>query len=138
MYGHCVRKFTSNGQFVTKWGEEGGNDGELRSPAGLTLNGNESIYVVDIGNSRIQKFTKEGELITKWGAEGSGDGQFRFYDNRYPGMSNFIGIAVDANGYVYVVDNGNYRIQKFTSNGEFIGKWGGEGTGSSVCLQAYV
>lgn len=56
MYGHCIRKFTSNGQFVTKWGEEGSNDGELRSPAGLALRGNESIYVADVGNSQIQKF----------------------------------------------------------------------------------
>jgi len=143
VYGQCIRKFTSNGQFVTKWGEEGGNDGELRSPEGLALSGNESIYVVDVGNSRIQKFTKEGEFIAKWGAEGSGDGQFRFYDNRDQGMSNFIGIAVDANGYVYVVDNGNYRIQKFTANGEFIAKWGSKGTGdgqfsmpSGICVDA--
>jgi DNA-binding beta-propeller fold protein YncE len=30
---------------------------------------------------------------------------------------------------VYVVDSQNERIQKFDSNGNFITKWGSEGTG---------
>ncbi len=45
---------------------------------------------------------------------------------------NPLGIAVDANGYVYVSDssqsvNKSYRIQKFDSNGVFVKSWGGEG-----------
>ena len=27
-------------------------------------------------------------------------------------------------GYVYVIDSGNHRVQKFDSNGKFIAKWG--------------
>ena len=34
------------------------------------------------------------------------------------------GIATDTSGNVYVADKGNNRIQKFTSNGTFITKWG--------------
>jgi DNA-binding beta-propeller fold protein YncE len=38
-------------------------------------------------------------------------------------------IAVDSSGYVYVADIYNYRIQKFDADGNFITKWGSEGTG---------
>lgn len=57
MWGHCVQKFTSGGQIVTKWGRQGVNDGEFSSPVGLAISGNESIYVVDFDTHRIQRFT---------------------------------------------------------------------------------
>ena len=48
-------------------------------------------------------------------------------------MENFNtanGISVDSfSGNVYVVDVNNHRIQKFDSDGNFITKWGSEGTG---------
>jgi DNA-binding beta-propeller fold protein YncE len=36
------------------------------------------------------------------------------------------GIAVDEQGNVYVADNGNQRIQKFDSSGNFLLKWGSQ------------
>jgi hypothetical protein len=39
------------------------------------------------------------------------------------------GVAVDASGNVYVADNGNRRIQKFTSSGTYVTQWGSYGTG---------
>ena len=38
------------------------------------------------------------------------------------------GIAVDNKGDVYVSDSWNDRVQKFTSNGKFITKWGTSGS----------
>jgi hypothetical protein len=35
------------------------------------------------------------------------------------------GIAVDEFGNVYVADYGNDRVQKFTSDGQFLVQWGG-------------
>ena len=37
-------------------------------------------------------------------------------------------VAVDNNGYVYVADEYNHRIQKFTSDGQLVTKWGGYGS----------
>ena len=53
----------------------------------------------------IQEFTSQGEFITKWGSAGTGNGQF---------IDPF-GIAFDSSGNVYVADQVNQRIQKFTS-----------------------
>ena len=39
------------------------------------------------------------------------------------------GIVIDPKGYVFVVDSDNDRIQKFTSNGTFIGQSGTPGSG---------
>ncbi|QTA80470.1 NHL repeat-containing protein [Desulfonema limicola] len=37
------------------------------------------------------------------------------------------GIAIDDKGFVYIADTGNHRIQKFTTDGHFIAKWGKQG-----------
>jgi hypothetical protein len=38
-------------------------------------------------------------------------------------------IAIDSSGNVYVADTYNHRIQKLTLNGQFVTKWGSEGSG---------
>ncbi|MCX5752365.1 MAG: hypothetical protein NTW97_01830 [Candidatus Krumholzibacteria bacterium] len=58
----------------------------------------------------------------QWGNEGTiGEGVFL-----YPK-----GIALDAAGDVYVTDNWNNDVQKFTADGAFLIRWGGTGTGDA-------
>ena len=111
-----VQKFTSSGQFVTKWGSSGTGDGQFRRAKGIAVDSQGNVYVADAGNNRTQKFTSSGQFVTKWGSSGTGNGEFS-----YPH-----GITVDKSGNVYVSDLGNSnRIQKFTSDGQFITSWGG-------------
>jgi DNA-binding beta-propeller fold protein YncE len=57
-------------------------------------------------------------LLAGWGTRGSATGQF---------ISPW-GVAVDASGSVYVADQGNNRIQKFTREGAFVTQFGAHGT----------
>jgi DNA-binding beta-propeller fold protein YncE len=61
------------------------------------------------------------EFVRKWGSPGTGNGQFNFP----------IGIDVNSNGDVYVVEHQGNRVQKFDANGNFITKWGSYGKGFS-------
>jgi sugar lactone lactonase YvrE len=44
-------------------------------------------------------------------------------------MNNLGEMAVAADGTVYVVDRGNYRIQRFSGEGVYLGQWGSRGSG---------
>jgi len=51
-----------------------------------------------------------------------------FADNDEDGQFNYpVDVAFDSSGNMYVVDNGNNRIQKFDSDGNFLLKWGTKG-----------
>ena len=54
---------------VKKFGKEGNKKGELKYPRGLTLYRNESIYIADTLNSRIQIFSTAGEFVAEFGKE---------------------------------------------------------------------
>ena len=63
-----------------------------------------NIYVADgYGNARVAKYEPSGKYIKSWGSAGTGPGQFNIVH----------GIAIDAQGNVYVADEGNRRIQVF-------------------------
>jgi len=57
--------------------------------------------------------------ILEWGNYGNIDGGHFF---------QLEGLSVDNEGNVYVTDSGNARIQKFTSDGQFLKTWGVSGT----------
>ena len=80
-------------------------------------------FVVNAGHSRIEVFQR-GHYLTRWGGEGEGDDQFRF-TGRIQVVVDMAtskeserevvagGIARDAEGFIYVADTFNDRIQKF-------------------------
>jgi DNA-binding beta-propeller fold protein YncE len=117
-WDNCVRKFTSTGEFLLRWGETGSGDAQFNSPEKIAVDEDGFIYVVDGGNNRIQKFTANGGFISKWGSEGTGDGQ----------LKSPVGIAA-AGGVVYVTDNQNNRVEMFSTSGGFLGTWGTYGGG---------
>jgi tripartite motif-containing protein 71 len=93
------------------WSTDGyyGN-GQWNGPSDVAVDASGNIYVVDMGNDRIQKFNAAGVFLDEWGSTGSGSGQF----------SSPVGIALDDEEHVYITDLGNRRIQKFDLSGNHI------------------
>ena len=125
-------KYDLTGKYITNWGKWGQGDGEFENPVDVAVGPDGNIFVLERNTSPIQhhpvqigddwelvtvernktcvqKFDSNGNFICKWGSLGSGPGEF----NRPEA------IAVDPDGNVYVMDTGNYRIQKFAPNPDF-------------------
>jgi len=97
------------------------------APTGLTVDQDGNLYVIDALNHRVQKYDSAGELLFQWGSQGAGDGEFNFAQEEMPDTP--LGdLALDVEGNVYVVDYGNHRVQKFDKNGQFLTKWGTQGS----------
>jgi sugar lactone lactonase YvrE len=115
---HRIQVFDTNGNYITKWGTYGAENGQMHKASALTVVPTGKIYLSDQFNYRIQEFTTNGSFVTTWGTKGEGDGQF--LHPHVPG--------VDSEGNVYVSDRDLANVQKFTSNGDFIMKWSEEGS----------
>ncbi|MCC6356053.1 MAG: hypothetical protein IT577_19370 [Verrucomicrobiae bacterium] len=114
-----VRVFSKNGTFVRMWGSQGSGPGQFKgggltafeSPSGIAVDA-DSVYVVDLGNNRIQVFSKDGIFVRQWGSFGTVAGQFNAPES----------VAVDQQ-YVYVADALNYRVQVFKKDGTYVRAW---------------
>jgi len=72
------------------------------------------IYVSDgYGNSRVHKYSPGGKLLFSWGEPGSDPGQFNLVHS----------VCTDSDGYVYVADRENHRVQIFDSLGQYVTQW---------------
>ena len=65
------------------------------------------MYVGDIDNHRVQVFDNNGGFLQTWGGRGSGQAE----------LFGPVGIAVDRDGAVYVVEFLNGRVQQFDESG---------------------
>jgi DNA-binding beta-propeller fold protein YncE len=119
-----VEKFDSNGNYLRQW--SGPVAEQLGSPLGIAVDSSNNVYVADEDNSNVEKFDSNGNYLTQWGGPGNGNGQF----NSPSESSGPFGIAVDSSNNVYVADNYNNRIEKFTSNGTYLMQWGSYGSGN--------
>ena len=84
---------------------------------------NTIVRLIIAGLAAVAPTTALGQapaFVRYWGGFGTGDGQF----------NEPTAVAVDASGYVYVVDSDNYRVQKFTAGGVYVTQWGSFGTGN--------
>ena len=90
----------------------GPQPGQFIIPLSFDVGPDQRMYVLDAGNARIQVFDFEGNYLTRWGRRGSGPGEFDFGSGQ--NVEDFAGsVAVDREGFIYVADVFNQRIQKF-------------------------
>jgi hypothetical protein len=108
----------------------------------------ERLYVAEAENNRVSVFTLAGRFLWAFGggvARGRGDHAEVCRETCHvgttgdaPGQFNGPrGVTIDSDGDVYVLDEENVRVQKFTPAGRFIlmfGKGVNRTTGGDVCV----
>jgi sugar lactone lactonase YvrE len=76
-------------------------------PAGIALDSQGNLYILDTGNHRVQKFGPDGRYLASLGRQGQGPGDFSYPDS----------IDIDGEDMVWVSDPNNQRIQVLTPEG---------------------
>ena len=116
---HTVRQMTTDGKMLLEIGIPGrpsqymsGEPFHRCTHTALSPQGD--LYVADgYGNARVHKFDPAGRLLFSWGEPGVDPGQFNIVHN----------IVCDAEGWVYVADRENHRMQIFDASGKFETQW---------------
>ncbi len=105
-------------------GEEGfGGDGgnalaaKMITPVGVAVDKEGNLYIADAGNNRIRKVTIATHTITTFAGNGirgyGGDGGLAINAS----LNQPTGVAVDADGNVFIADWANHRVRKVNANG---------------------
>jgi DNA-binding beta-propeller fold protein YncE len=115
-----VHVYDANGKFLRMMGQ----DMKWSRPVGLALDDARSrLYVVDAGgvdspDHRVRALDlASGKLLFEIGKRGDGPGEFNLPRDA----------VVGADGLLYVVDGGNFRIQVFDDKGKYIKTFGAIG-----------
>ena len=121
---HLVYKLSPQGQVLLtlgtkgqagEWNEAAGSR-KLNQPNDVAIARNGDVFIVQGhtpgpgGDARVLKFDRTGRFIKSWGGKGKAPGQFEVAH----------GIAIDAQGLLWVTDRENQRIQVFDADGTFV------------------
>lgn len=98
----------------------GSGRGQFNGPRDIAVSPDGStVYVVDMGNARVERFDALGDFIGAWGGE-SGDVTF---ERTSSGLGP-TGIAVGQDGLIYVCDTWNHRVVILDDTGRLIREFG--------------
>ena len=104
-----LMKFKKDWTLVKAVGQKGDQPGQFNNIARVKISPTtHKYYVCDWGNHRIQVFDQDLKHVFSFGRHGSELGK----------LNRPTDIAFDDAGHVYVADNGNCRVQKFSPKGE--------------------
>jgi DNA-binding beta-propeller fold protein YncE len=122
-----IQKFTPDRKFVLSWGEHGHELGQFLRPQKMVIDKSGLVWVTDACNHRIQVFdvrSGAAKVVKSWGQQGHEPGQLNF---PYDILLDDAALAGRDGGHVYLCEFGNHRVQKFTTEGQFVGSFGHNG-----------
>ena len=120
-----VHRFSADGKLEKSWGQGGTGPGEFGPVHNVTIDGSDRVIISDRENGRIQLFDYDGGFVEEW-----------------TGLLGPADCAVDAEGLVYVVEQGdsikglmNHQpngISIYAGTGDLVGRWHYERSGNLV------
>jgi len=124
-FNQRIQELEPDGTFVRQWGTTGDKGhvlaGRFNYPTDVAVAADGTLFVADGFNDRVQAFGPDGGFLRKWGgpfAVNIAGGAFGWF--RIPAS-----IALDPAGEtVFVADQENNRVQKFTRTGQFLTAFG--------------
>jgi DNA-binding beta-propeller fold protein YncE len=127
---HTMRRLTLDGKLLLEIGVPGepaplyGGDPFNRCTH-TALSPEGDIYVADgYGNARVHKYSPNGKLQFSWGEPGTDPGAFNIVHN----------ICCDEDGWVYVADRENHRVQVFDGKGRYETQWNNMHRPCGLCM----
>ena len=117
---HTVRQMTPDGKVLMTIGTPGKPSPPMsgkpfNAPAHVAFDPRNGEFYVGDGytNAAVHKYSPDGKHLFSWGESGNDPGQFN--------IVHYVG--VDKDGWVYVADRENHRIQIFSPEGKFEAQW---------------
>src|SRR6185436_3811810 len=98
-------------RFLLEWGQHGEKEGEFAACVGVAVGKNDEVYTAEFRNQRVQRFTSEGKFL-----------------GTFPILPHAGGVAVDADGTVFVAHWNSNKVAVYSATGERLREWGVKGT----------
>lgn len=117
-----VEIFLPNGYDWGALATAGKAPGLVGKPGGVCVGPDDTIYVADTDNNRVQAFDSSWTLI--WPLTGTNSVSF----------SKPWGVQVGLGGRVYVADTGNSQVRILRKDGSYIATLGSQGTGFNLSM----
>ncbi len=127
---HTVRRCTPEGKLLMQIGVPGKpaplmSNLPFHACTHTALSPQGDLYVSDgYGNACIHKFAPDGRHLKTWGRSGCGPGEFYFPHN----------MVCDCEGWVYVADRENHRVQVFDGEGRYETQWNNLHRPCALCM----
>ena len=99
---NCIQVFSNDGVLLRSFGCNENGVKKLSSPWGVCVSG-QYVYVVNRGSHNVSVFTTDGVYVFSFGQRGHEEGEF----------NTPLYLCVDQDGFIYVADSQNCRVQCF-------------------------
>jgi hypothetical protein len=109
-----IQIFDSTGLPAAGW--EAGDDNTLITSIAVHLQG---LYIADADNRKVWHYDRSGRLVKTIGPGVSVEGIPEFII-----PSPYFDVAVDPDGFLWVVNTGNHLLENFTPDGTYRASWG--------------
>lgn len=136
---HRIRRITTDGKIAHFAGSSTGVSGSLgdngqataarfNRPTALAVDAQGNLYVADSGNNRVRVINLSTGIVTNFAGNGSagygGDG----VPANTAGLNNPTGLALDAQGNLFIADRNNQRVRKVDAATKQISTVAGNGS----------